>query len=314
MANSLTSGARMKWRLILGLFLTATLPLLAEPVDGNTQIRATTKNSTIVISTTRRLAGAIGSFQWNGHQFINDTDHGRELQSACSFDNTRDAGAETYNPTEAGSRDDGTGGGTTSRLLEITANGNHLHTRTQMAFWLAPGERSERQLARNTNALSNYLLTKDVTIGFKRWPQALDYRVTFSIPAGAHHVSAQFEALTGYMPQEFSSFWEFNPETGKLQPLSDGPGEIKSPVVLATPDGKFAMGIFALPQAQPETQGPNFGRWRFAGAHVVKWNCVYRVNAAQGIRDGDYTCRMLVPFGTLVQVETMLRDWQNLKW
>jgi hypothetical protein len=199
-------------------------------------------------------------------------------------------------------------------LLEIAASGNHLRTRTQMAFWLAPGERSEGQLARNTNTLSDYMLTKDVTIGFDRWPQAVDYRVTFSVPAGARHVAAQFEALTGYMPEEFSSFWKFNPATGKLQPLSDGPGEIKNPVVLATPDGKFAMGIFAPPQAQPDSRGPNFGRWKFDWAHVVKWNCVYRVHNPQGIRAGDYSYRMLVPVGTLAQVEAMLRDWRELKW
>jgi len=180
-----------------------------------------------------------------------------------------------------------------------------------MAFWLAPGERSEGQLARNTNTLSPYILTKDVTIGYKRWPQVLAYRVTFSIPAGAHHHSAQFEALTGYMPEDFSSFWQFDTSTGKLKPLSDGPGEISSPVVLATADGKFAMGIFAPPQSQPETTGPNFGRWRFQWAHVVKWNCVYRVQNPQSIRDGDYSYRMLVPFGTLAEVENMLRDWQN---
>ena len=180
-----------------------------------------------------------------------------------------------------------------------------------MAFWLAPGERSDGQLARNTNTLSDYVLTKDVTIGFGRWPQVLDYRVTFFVPVGAHHVSAQFEALTGYMPEEFSRFWEFNPATGKLQSLSDGPGEIKNPVVLATPDGKFAMGIFAPPQTQPETRGPNFGRWKFDWAHVVKWNCVFRVQNSQGILGGDYSYRMLVPFGTLAQVESMLQDWRR---
>lgn len=299
--------------LLLGWLLATALPLSAEPPAGNAQIRGGAKDSTIVITTTPRLAGAIDSLKWNGHEFINSTDHGRQLQSACSFDNTPEANAETFNPTEAGSRHDGAGTNTTSRLLEIAANGNHLHTRTQMAFWLAPGERSEGQLARNTNVLSDCVLTKDVTIGFGRWPQALDYRVTFSVPAGAHHVSAQFEALTGYMPEEFSRFWEFDPETGKLQPLSDGPGEIKNPVVLATPDGNFAMGIFAPPQSQPDTSGPNFGRWKFDWAHVVKWNCVYRVRDPQGIRAGDYSYQMLVPIGTLAQVEKMLRDWRGLR-
>lgn len=300
--------------LFFGWLLAAALPLFAAAPDGNAQIRGGTKDSPIVIATTRRLAGAIDSVKWHGREFINSTDHGRQLQSACSFDNTPTANAETFNPTEAGSRDDGAGTNTTSRLLAITAGGNHLHTRTQMAFWLAPGERSAGQLARNTNTLSDYVLTKDVTIGFRRWPQALDYRVTFSVPAGAHHVAAQFEALTGYMPEEFSRFWQFNPATGKLEPLSDGPGEIKNPVVLATPDGNFAMGIFAPPQNQPDTRGPAFGRWKFGRAHVVKWNCVYRVGNPQGIRDGDYRYRMLVPIGTLAQVEAMLRDWRGLRW
>ena len=101
--------------------------------------------------------------------------------------------------------------------------------------------------------------------------------------------------------------------TGKLEPLSAGPGEQKNPVVLATADGNFAMGIFAPPQNQPDTRGPGFGRFDFPGARVVKWNCVYRVRN-YGVIRGDYSYRMLVPVGTLAQVEVMLRDWRDLKW
>ena len=299
---------------VIAAGLLASWPILAAPPEGDAQIRARAGESEIVITTTRRLAGAIHSLTWNGKEFINSTDHGRQLQSACSFDNSPVANAETFNPTEAGSRLDGAGTHTTSRLLEIIAAGHHLRTRTQMAFWLAPGERSEGQPARNTNTLSDYVLTKDVTIGFGRWPQALDYRVTFTVPAEARHTQAQFEMLTGYMPPEFSRFWEFNPPTGKLQPLSAGPGEIENPVVLATLDGKFAMGIFAPPQTSPDLRRPGYGRWNFADAGVVKWNCVYRVRRDEGLRRGDYSCRLLVPVGTLAQVETMLREWQNVRW
>jgi len=41
----------------------------------------------------------------------------------------------------------------------------------------------------------------------------------------------------------------------------------------------------------------------------VKWNCVFRVRNAHGIRTGDYSYRMLVAVGTLAQVETMLQEW-----
>ena len=300
----------VKTTIIAGLFcaVLASCSRAAAP-SNETSIRATAGESEIVITTTKRLAGAIDSLTWDGREFINSTDHGRQLQSACSFDNSPTANAETFNPTEAGSRRDHTGPASTSRLLDLLADNNHLRTRTQMAFWLAPGERSEGQLARNTNTLSDYTLTKDVRIGYGRWTQALDYRVTFTVPANARHTSAQFEALTGYMPPEFSKFWQFNPETKKLEPLSDGPGEIKNPVVLATPDGKHAMGIFAPPQPQPDTSGPSYGRWRFTEQRVVKWNCVFRVRAATGLRTGDYSYRMLVPVGTLAQVEGMIRDW-----
>ena len=297
----------------IGVFLLAALPLSAAPPDGDAQIRGGAGDSTIVITTTRRLAGAIHSLKWNGKEFINSADHGRQLQSASSFDNTPTANAETFNPTEAGSRRDGAGNNSTSHLIELVASGNHLHTKTQMAFWLAPGERSEGQLARNVNTLSDYLLTKDVTIGFGRWPQALDYRVTFSVPASAHNVYAQFEALTGYMPPEFDHFWEFNPKNQKLQPLDYGPGEIRNPVVLATADGKYAMGIYSLNEKPPDTSGPGYGRWYFERARVAKWNCVFRVRKPNGLPGGEYGYRMLVPVGTLAQVEAMLRDWRELK-
>ena len=285
--------------------------MAAELPNGDSQIRARAGKSEIIITTSQRFAGAIDSLTWDGVEFINRADHGRELQSACSFDNSALANVETYNPTEAGSRKDGAGPTSTSRLLEIATTGNHLRTRMQMAFWLVPGERSEGQLARNTNMLSDYILTKDVGIGFKGNPQVLDYRVTFTVPANAHHVSAQFEALTGYLPPKFEKFWQFDYKSRSLQPLSDRPGEIKNPIVLATADGQHAMGIFAPPQIQSAVTGPSYGRWKFSDARVVKWNCVFRVHDAVAIQAGDYSYHLLVYVGTLADMESMMRDWSG---
>lgn len=293
----------------VGLGLGFSSAAFTFAASGDAVIRAPAGKSEIVITTTARLAGAIHSLTWDGKEFINSTDHGRQLQSACSFDNSPTANAETFNPTEAGSRRDHIGPSSTSQLLELKGEGNRLRTRTQMAFWLAPGERSEGQLARNTNTLSDYVLTKDVHLGYERWPQALDYRVTFTVPTNATHTAAQFEAVTGYLLPDFDTFWQFNPQTQKLEPLSDGPGEIKNPVVLATANGKHAMGIFAPAQPQPHTTGPSYGRWRFKEQHVVKWNCVFRVRDTKPLRTGDYSYRMLIPIGTRAEVEQMLKDW-----
>jgi hypothetical protein len=288
------------------LYTSLVLPLAAETGDGS--IRAPAGTSEIVLATSARMAGAIDSLTWGGMQFIDAADHGRELQSACSFDLARPGPfwAECYNPTEAGSRHDGAGATSTSRLLEYAAQGAELRTRTQMAFWLNPGERSEGRPALNTNALSGHVLGKRVRIGCEGLPQVLDYRVEFGVPAGERHTLAQFEALTGYMPEEFGRFWSFDPATGELKPLSDGPGEIDRPVILATEDGTHAMGIFAHPVAG--AAGPRYGRWRFVGPRVTKWNCVFRVRDPAGVAPGSHRFQMFVPVGSLEDVRAALRQ------
>ena len=85
------------------------LPRCSHAADprGDAQIENTAGESKIVIRTTNRLAGAIDSLTWNGKQFIDSADHGRQLQSACSFHDLRGRFVpETFNPTEAGSRFD----------------------------------------------------------------------------------------------------------------------------------------------------------------------------------------------------------------
>jgi hypothetical protein len=102
------------------------------PPSGNATIRAKAGSSEIVITTTVRLAGAIHSLTWGGREFIDSTDHGRQLQSAASF-NCAAPGefwAERFNPTEAGSRADGAGDKSSSRHLQIATDGPELRTTT----------------------------------------------------------------------------------------------------------------------------------------------------------------------------------------
>jgi hypothetical protein len=173
---------------------------------------------------------------------------------------------------------------------------------SQMAFWLAPSEKSDGYLARNTTVLSQHLLEKRVQLGWHGLSHVIAYEVVFTVPAGEPHQQAVFEALTGYMPAGFSQFWKFDRPRGELAPLSDGPGEQSEPVVLATPDGAYAMGIWS-----PEADA-RYGRFRFAREHVVKWNCVFRRGGpGQRIAPGRYPFRLFVAIGTLADVRAALR-------
>jgi hypothetical protein len=172
-----------------------------------------------------------------------------------------------------------------------------------MAFWLPPGGSSVGHPAYNDKVVSDHLLTKRVRIGHDGLPHAIEYEVVFTIPSGEHHTFAQFEALTGYMPAAFSRFRALDPVAGSLTPLSDGPGEQGRPVVLATPSGSHAMGVYS-----PERPAPGYGRFRFAAERVNKWNCVSRVRARApaGVPPGPYRYRVFVAVGTLDDVRRTL--------
>jgi hypothetical protein len=269
---------------------------------GEAVIRAPAGGSEIVMTTTRRTAGAIHSLTWNGVEFLDSFDHGRQMQSASNFDVGSPFTSETFNPTEAGSRSDGAGENSTSRLLHLVARGNELQTTSQMAFWLKPGQRSEGNLAKNTTDLSDHLLTKRVRIGWRDLPQVIDYAVTFSVPIGERHTFAQFEAVTGYMPERFSRFWAFDEATGQLEALTDGPGEQSRPVILATEDGRHAMGVWSPQQPSAGFDAAGYGRFRLPAAKVVKWNCVFRLSAPAGVPAGEYAFRSFVMVGALETV------------
>jgi hypothetical protein len=194
-------------------------------------------------------------------------------------------------------------------LLFLRASGNALQTLSQMAFWLAPGEKSGLNPAKNTSILSGHLLTKRVEIGWKNLPHVIAYDVVFRLPVGEHHTQAVFETLTGYMPAEFEEFQQFNPVTGELEPLSDGPGEGPRPVVFSVKGGTHAMGVYAPPQPKAKTTGPSYGRFRFSAEKVTKWNCVFRMKDADGITPGEYAFRMFVIVGDL---NTVLDSMRNL--
>jgi hypothetical protein len=293
-----------------------TVGRAAPPASGDTVVRAPAGGSEIVITTTSRVAGAIHSLTWNGREFIDSADHGRQLQTASNLDFGGDFHNETFNPTEAGSMHDGAGPTSTSRLLWISAAGRDLATVTQPAFWLRPGETSHGHPAVNTTPLSNHIFQKHVRIGAPGLPHAIRYAVTFTLPADERHTKATFEVLTGYMPAEFRTFHGLRPDDG-LAPLPDGQGEQPLPVIASTVDGGHAMGAWSPDTSRTTGRPATYGRFWFEQQRVAKWNCVIREQAAAGggvvatddtgrLPPGEYRHLVWVAVGTREQVRDTL--------
>ena len=279
-----------------------------ESVPESVSASGSFKGSPITIFANKKFGGAIYSLTWNGIEFINTWDYGRELQSASTFDGY----GECYNPTEAGSMSDTNL--STSEVLEMSGSGSVLHTKNRMAFWLWPGQTGYcaggATTAVNTKKLSDHLLEKTVTVGYAGIPNVIEHKITFHVPENRN--SATFEALTAYMPVNFSTFWTYNPSTKQLANLSDGPGEQGLPVILATPDGSYAMGVYS--PEQPQIPNHGYGRFRFAtlpgpGEATVKWNCVFRETAITP-RAYSYVCYSII--GTLNDVTSAMDSLYSL--
>jgi hypothetical protein len=280
------------------LLLAATVGAQTPVVSGDAELTGFIGGKPLVIRTTSRLAGAIDSVKWAGVEFIDSHDHGRQLQSAINADVDGVYHVECYNPTEAGSVVDALGPKSTSRLEAISFKDGVLSQRTRMAYWLAPGMKSGGHLAQNATLLSDHVLQKQVRIGRPGMDHVLDYKVTFTVPADRPHKVLQFEALTGYMPAAFSEELRFDAQTATLVPLPRQNGEQRDPVVLSTPSGSHAMGIFT-PDRPPSGQSPaGYGRFKFEREKVVKWNCVFRLRQPEPIKPGDYSFQLYVVIGT----------------
>ncbi len=279
---------------------------------GDGSIQSTVFGSELKISTTARLAGAIGSLTFRGKEFINQDDHGRELQSASSFDGL----GECLNPTEAGSGTDGSGAVSTSQLLGYAASENVLRTSARMSYWLTAnqdysyqnkgqgcGNNPNIKRAQHATNLSDDMLLKQVKIGFANQPNVIEYLVTFRVAQS--HQSAVFEALTGYLSRDFSTFWTYDPNTNQIKSLSSEDGEQDLPVILSTDDHNYAMGIYSpdLPQVQFSNIG--YGRFNFYEYNTMKWNAVYRVVPAPA---GDYDYRQYVVVGNLSEVQSAMKQ------
>jgi hypothetical protein len=277
--------------------LSLLLFLLAASADYT--VRQSVLNSPLVLHASQRTAGAIDSIKFRGREFVNAYDHGREWQSAVSYDGF----GECLNPTEAGSMKDDKGPDTSSQLLDANVKDSTLTTTVRMAYWLAPdqaypnacGEHKDVHVAQNKVVVSDDTLLKRVTVGYHELTNVIEYLVTLNV--GEPHESATFEAVTGYMPPDFSLFLAFDPNTSQVTPLGAGNGEQPLPVILSTNDRQFAVGVYS-PDANP-----GYGRFMFP-KNTAKWNCVFR---STKVRPGPLTYHCFIAIGTVEEVRTALQ-------
>lgn len=295
--------------LALAALLAASAPATARDVS----IQRPVFGSTLKVSVhPDRHAGAIDSLVFRNVQYVDNADHGRQLQTAIQADNL----GECFNPTEAGSRDDGARRGTSSIATSASNAGNVLATVTRPAFWLLPGQYHghacsqfrDEQSAQNQTVLSDYTISRTTRFYGKAIPNLLLINVSIRFPEARR--SASIEAMTGYLPAGFDRFFAYNLATHRLRPLSARPEPQTGPdpIIIATADSRSAMGVFS-PAIRPGRAG-YYAWFAFPSEGTSKWSCVFGtapITAGQTLR---FQCPIAV--GTVAEVTAALDGYARV--
>ncbi len=242
-------------------------------------------NGVVQLGVAPRTGGAINSLVVDGREYINDFDHGRQLQVAWQMNH----GGEGNNPTEGGSSADGVGPTTSSKVLSASATTTGLTVTTQPAWWLQAGDTVPASGVAATNGgsgqpMSNQVLTKSVEVGMMVggifYPNIIRHDASVTFPDGAQFVG--MEMPTAYLQGDFDHHYVYDIDSTALLPQSMfdsygqmqaaysqdayGPRHRPNPFVLATADGQHAMAIVpALPMA-PGFEDQLLGRMSFPNA------------------------------------------------
>lgn len=247
------------------LALVAVEPrLLHGQVNGDASISGPVFGHTLTISTSNKFAGAISSLWWNNKQFVDTADFGREFQTAAQFFGS----GECYNPTEGGSWHDGLVGAQSSSsvLLDLSVYGTTIETENQMAWWLSKDDPPspacfDGPRPPDSNRLSPYQVHKTVSIGFAGLGNVIEYKTRVWIPSGITVTTPQVEPVAAWMPYEFTSVFTYDHVSKNYRNIRGLGGEDEFVKVRSTPDGNYAMALYAPLLLQPYSTESSGYRW-----------------------------------------------------
>jgi hypothetical protein len=184
----------------------------------------------VVIGANNRFGAAIYTIKFDGQEYLDSSDHGRELQTAWQMDGQ----GEGNNPTEAGSAANGSGSTSSTVILQASVTNNVLTTRSRPAFWYPVGGQ----------VTSPHYHEKTVSLGYAGRNNILvhDIGIYFGSP---YHSVAWVEGLTAYMPTAFSRLFTFDRATKVYAELPPSSALVSGtqPVIAATADLSRAVAL-----------------------------------------------------------------------
>lgn len=191
------------WDLVVSYYLIIKEKIMSG-IDGGTTtpppptaapqyaLNATFNGKSVVVGANARFGGAIYSMKMDDFEYLDSSDHGRELQTAWQLNGQ----GEANNPTEAGSAANGAGSTSSTIILAAAVAGTTLTTRVRPAFWYPY----------QGQVTSDDSLEKTVTLGHNGRNNILVHDIGMYL-SSPYNSSMAVEGLTAYMPLAFTRFF-----------------------------------------------------------------------------------------------------------
>ena len=306
-------------------------PLAGYPRYNNQTTVLTSVSGGEVTAQVNSVAGAsFWTWTWNGFQFLDHTDYGREMQSDLFWINPA---GDVENPIEAGDSK-GDQSGTVfadwhgSPVASLVVSGTTVSTSTIPLEWdpyATPGPTTgPGGIASPDDALlySTMRISKSVNLLYQQG--VASYTTSFTLPNALG--SAIVEMPTAYLVGTLNQFYTFDAGTNTLTQipltcngafppthtsLGWAPPSGYGGVIISATGGADAMGAYSSTMA---VGGPatGFGLYDFIGPcgpggydfNVSKWN----INRQSSFSAGTSAFQTFVLTGTLQQVESGMRN------
>ncbi len=202
------------------------------------------KSPTITLG--KNFGGSVVSLYYRGVEYVNNVnseglpDRGRQLQSAVQY---RDA-KECFNPTEAGGKYDVGQLDSHSKLLSVQRpDKTTIMTETDMAFWMAPGQKvadkRKQCTAINKDFRGGYILNRTIRVGMKDYPNVIQYNIKFRAPS--IEKKARYVPIATHSPQNFTRVFSVS-NSGQLKEVLKKKNQRgKLPYIVSTDDERNAV-------------------------------------------------------------------------
>lgn len=304
-------------------YVLAPLAAYGYPRYGNAaEVLLSSSAGGVTVQSNAVAGGATWRWFWNGTQFLNHGDYGREIQGAFNFGTN-----PLLNPTEAGDfmtmgiLDPSLRHG--SPLLRFENQGNTQYTRAIPLQWdpTQYGGDQDHPVIWDT-----LVLGKDLTLNFQNLGPVAQYTTHLILPAATQGTLAD---PAGYLQSSFNRFWTYDARSKSLTEVTAAMPDGCTPasngyvfyvgfggIIMSDASGANAMGVYGVSVSNGGSI-TNFVMWKFdcwgdgaseTASDNTAWSAVYGNGTDVVFPAGESTYNVYLVTDTVHNVSARMDD------